>query len=84
MRHFFMRLFCFPLIGLLFQACGEKEEISVTPIEVKSIKGIASQYTLGQHELLVINPEIELSQGDISDAKFEWGIGGKTVSTEKN
>lgn len=83
MRHFFMRLFCFPLIGFLFQACGEKEEISVTPIEVKSIKGIASQYTLGQHELLVINPEIEFSQGDISDAKFEWGIGGKTVSTEK-
>lgn len=81
MKHFFLFGLC--LLGFTLFSCCEEDDPEEVPVEVNAITGIEKEYTLEQNEFLVINPQVEIAKGDISNVAFEWGIGGRVVSTER-
>ena len=70
------------ILTTLLGACKEKGDEPHTPALLESVSDIDEEYRLSQNELLVITPKIELKEGEISEVRFEWGMGGKVVGTE--
>lgn len=78
-----LNLYSWLLGALCMLSCGKDPENKLIPPRIKEISGMLNEYRLGEGEWLTIDPQIELLQGDLNQATYEWNIGGRVVSNER-
>lgn len=83
MRKNYLLLLLGAFISLGLTACSKDSDEKHVPTQVEAVTGLEASYSRGLHEYLQIKPEVRLSSETASDVTYEWNIGYKTVSTEK-
>ncbi|MDO5663875.1 MAG: PKD-like family lipoprotein [Bacteroidia bacterium] len=73
-------------IFIVFLAVGCMKDLSnydYTDLNKITISGIDTLYTIGQMDVMKMNPQLSFSMGEEADLSYEWRINYQVVSNEK-